>query len=188
MKTYKVDIFDENSLNEFDKDLSKLATIFETMEFKEFILEKAKKLLDDICKMNLPIDEDLGVSSSDYLSGMSYEIEGDTIILGNTSWIDISAKNMSETTKEKYPAQLSLSHIIEYGIGAVGAGSSYSGQADDWQFDVNNHGDNGWYYKDANGGIHWTRGFEGRYIFYKLSQNIEENIENWISEYLDENL
>ena len=188
MKTYKVDIFDENSLNEFDKSLSKLEKIFETQEFKEFILEKAKKLLDNICEMNLPIDEDYGVDINNYLSGMSYQIDGDTIILGNTSWIDVTAKNMRETTKEKYPAQLSLSHIVEYGIGAVGANSSYSGQAEDWQFDVNNHGDNGWYYTDNNGDIHWTRGFEGRYIFYKLSQNIEENIENWISEYLDNNL
>ncbi len=190
MKTYNVDILSDGDLDSVDKMLYKLENLFDDMKFKEFLLDKSKKLLKNICEMNLPIPSENSIDINKYLKneGMKGKIDGDSIIFYNDSEIDINEKNISETTKAKYPAQLSLAKIIEFGIGYTGSQSILTSEAEDWEYDVNNHGANGWYYKDDSGNIYWTNGFEGRFIFFKLAENIKQYIGDWIAEYIDKEL
>ena len=187
MKTYNVDILSETDLDSVDKMLYKLENLFDDNKFKEFLLNKSKKLLKNICEMNLPIESEASPIQNDYMNNMKTEITDDSIILYNDSVINIDEKNMSETTKAKYPAQLSLAKIIEFGIGYSGSQSILTSEAEDWEYDVNNHGVEGWYYKDDAGNIHWTNGFEGRFIFFKLAENIKQYIGDWIAEYIEIN-
>lgn len=188
MKTYNFDLLN-NGAKEFEGYIESIKKVLLSDEFKEFLLNKCRITLENICSMNIPITNHYEPDiENNYMAGMKTEIGEDYILLYNDSTIDINSKNMSETTKAKYPAQLSLAKIVEYGIGAEGANSVYQSQVEGWDYDVNNHGSKGWYYKDDSGNIYWTDGFKGCFIFYKLVENVEEFIGDWIVEYLQNNL
>lgn len=182
MKTYNLD-FSVNGISKSIEMLDMLKEIINDPYFLNYIGDKCKEALNTISINNLSsVETDFEEESSLYLSSNKLEINNDIIYLYNDSKVDISSKNMSETTKENYPAQLSLSKIVEFGIGYTG--SIYAdNEVDNWQYDVNNHGFKGWYYKDNNGNIFWTNGFEGKYIFLKLKYFIEKAIKIWIQDY-----
>ncbi len=187
MKTYEVDILNSAQLTEYQDALLRISKALESEELKQFLLVKIKATMDNICQMSFPIENEDPKIQSDYESGMGYEIsqDEDCIIVYNNSVIDINSKNMKPTTKARYPAQLSLAKIIEYGIGYSGSQSQYSSQVEDWEYDVRNHGSNGWYYKDDSGNIVWTDGFQGRFIFYKLTETVKEYAGQWLEEYIE---
>lgn len=187
MKTYEVDILNSAQLTEYQDALLRISKALESEELKQFLLVKIKATMDNICQMSFPIEHEDPKIQEDYQSGMGYEISNDEdcIIVYNNSVIDINYKNMKPTTKARYPAQLSLAKIIEYGIGYSGSQSPYSNQVEDWEYDVRNHGSNGWFYKDDSGNIVWTDGFKGRFIFYKLAENVKENVGQWLEEYIE---
>lgn len=189
MKTYEINLFDDNAAKQFSYITLNMVKMFESDKFKQFLLEKCKKVLDAICDMSFPVENEPSSIQADYMSGMGYTIEDDTIILYNESEINVEEKNISETTKAKYPAQLSLAKIIEYGIGYTGAQSSIAkSEVEDWEYDKNKHSVNGWYYKDDAGNIIWTNGFAGRFIFYKLRIQVEDYIDDWILEYIEKEM
>lgn len=175
----------ESSLNAFQKRLNNLEQILLSKDFKEYIGKKCMEALKQITTTKLTSYNEENIDTSYYASRNQMKIEGDTIILFNDSMIDISTKNMKETTKANYPAQLSLAKIVEYGIGYTGSISTDQTEVEDWEYDVNNHGYKGWYYTDDNGEVHWTNGFEGRLIFLELKNTIMKNASKWISEYID---
>lgn len=51
--------------------------------------------------------------------------------------------------------------FVEFGTGIVGSRSPHPHDTIGYHYDVNNHGDNGWYYYDE-GGSHWTKGMPSR--------------------------
>lgn len=189
MKTYDFDISTAKGIKDFNDFMSKLKKLFETMEFKEFIANKAQQELEIICTQKLQGSGDYTLSSFDeeakYMNGMFVIIEDDSIILGNNSVIDISSKNMSPETKSRYSNELSLAKIVEFGVGSLGTSD------ETWEVNVNQqehlqkYGRDGWYYLDDNGNVHWTRGIEGKFIFLTLTQKIKENITDWIAEYIE---
>lgn len=136
--------------------------------------------------------KDLDNSSSEisnYLGSMKMSINGNTISLFNDSKIILDEKQLKPSTRARYSNELSLAHIIEFGIGYVGGSSAAANKQylldETWEYDVRNHGSNGWYYKDKNGNIVWTQGLEGRQVFIGLIEYIQENIGNIITDYLN---
>ena len=64
---------------------------------------------------------------------------------------------------------------VEFGTGVVGKSSPHP-NPQGWQYDVNNHGDEGWvYYDDENGTFRWTKGFKSRPFMYNTARDIEKN-------------
>ena len=187
MKTYEVDILDAAQLSDYADALLRISKALDSKEFREFLLAKIKATMDNICDANFPIENENASMQTEYMSKMDYKIdyEEDCIIVSNNSVINIDEKDMKATTKARYPAQLSLAKIVEYGIGYSGSNSPYKSQVEDWEYDVRNHGSNGWYYKDEGGNIVWTDGFQGRFIFFKLVENVKEYIGDWIEEYIE---
>lgn len=185
MKTYKIDLLSSTDVSMMRNVIIDITKLFTNKEFHEFILQKCQLALDTICSMNMPFPEDLDTL---YMTGMKTRISDNEIELYNDSEIDISSKNMKETTKAKYPSKLSLAKMIEYGIGYQGTTSILQSEIEDWELDVNNHGISGWYYYDDSGNLIWTNGFEGKYIFFKLAEHVEQNISLWIDEYLEKNI
>lgn len=136
--------------------------------------------------------KDLDNSSSEmsnYLGSMKMSINGNTISLFNDSKIILDEKQLKPSTRARYSNELSLAHIIEFGIGYIGGSSSAADKQyllnESWEYDVRNHGSKGWYYKDKNGNIVWTQGLEGRQVFIGLIEYIQENIGNIITNYLN---
>lgn len=183
-KVYEID-FSVAGMKKMQRLLSNINTLITSKNFLEYIGNKCKKELEKICVQNLTTLDEKTIDSSDYMKHNNLKIEKDTIILYNNSKIDISSKNMKETTKANYPAQLSLAKIVEYGIGYTGNLRTDKSEVEDWEYDVNSHGYKGWYYIDDNGQTVWTNGFEGRLIYFKLKNKIEQNIDKWIKEYVE---
>lgn len=187
MKTYNIDIGSSVGIKKLSKMLDTIEALFTSMEFKEYIAKKAQKELDKICVEKLHNLESYDIEGH-YLGGMYVTIEDDVITLGNDSMVDIEGKNMKPETKARYATGLSLAKIVEFGVGSQGTSD------ETWEVNVNRdehiakYGRDGWYYLDNNGNIHWTTGIEGKFIFYTLTQRIEENISNWINEYIESKL
>lgn len=63
---------------------------------------------------------------------------------------------------------------VEFGTGVVGKGAAHP-NPQGWQYDVNNHGDNGWvYYDDYTGEFRWTKGFKSRPFMYNTARQLEK--------------
>lgn len=192
MATYSFK-FSPKGIKEMYNFLDNIEKMLTSKELYEFIAKKCIEELNEISAERLSTYDKENIDLSYYVSRHQYKIEGDKIIIFNDSTIDISSKNMSETTKAKYPAQLSLAKIVEYGIGYTGANftvvpSDSILPNDDWAYDVNNHGFKGWYYIDDNGEVVWTNGFEGRLIFNELVNRIKQNAGKWVNEYIKKNI
>jgi hypothetical protein len=62
---------------------------------------------------------------------------------------------------------------VEFGTGVVGAGSPHPAPAG-WRYDVNNHGEAGWwYFNERDQKWHWTKGIESRPFMYNTLQILE---------------
>lgn len=64
---------------------------------------------------------------------------------------------------------------VEFGTGVVGKGSPHP-DPQGYQYDVNQHGDEGWvYYDDYTGKFRWTKGFESRPFMYNTARQLEKD-------------
>jgi len=62
---------------------------------------------------------------------------------------------------------------VEFGTGVVGSQSPHP-NPQGWQYDVNQHGDEGWvYYDDGSGKFRWTKGFKSRPFMYNTARQLE---------------
>lgn len=167
---------------------SKIYSLIESPKFMKYVGDKLLNQVKTIAVQQLTtVNTQEDIDASNYMNSMKVEINNDTIYLYNDSVIDTSTREISEEKRMNYPLQLSLAKIVEYGIGYTGSINATSYVSEDWQYDVNEHGYKGWYYK-SNGQVFWTNGYEGRFVFLKMLNWIEENISSIIAEYLNENL
>lgn len=65
---------------------------------------------------------------------------------------------------------------VEFGTGIVGKNSPHSESGTQgYQYDVNNHGDSGWWYlKDEDGNFHWTKGMPSRPFMWTTANRLRE--------------
>lgn len=64
---------------------------------------------------------------------------------------------------------------VEFGTGVVGKGSPHP-DPQGWQYDINQHGEEGWvYYDDYSGKFRWTKGFKSRPFMYNTARDLERN-------------
>lgn len=63
---------------------------------------------------------------------------------------------------------------VEFGTGVVGAGSPHPAPTG-WRYDVNAHGEDGWwYFNDRDGKMHWTKGMQSRPFMYNTARELEQ--------------
>lgn len=63
---------------------------------------------------------------------------------------------------------------VEFGTGVVGAASPHPTQG--WSYDVNKHGEDGWWYWDAKQGrLRWTKGIPSRPFLYETARELERD-------------
>lgn len=74
---------------------------------------------------------------------------------------------------------------VEFGTGVKGVGSPHP-VPQGWKYDVNGHGDMGWFYfKD--GEWHWTKGMESRPFMYETVKELEGVVEQMAREVFNAN-
>lgn len=196
-KVYTVELNQEN-LQKIIKRYSEISKTLTSMEFKYFLLDKCKKARDEVMlERDIAHIEDVNDTANQekvdaYTSGNKEEISGNVITLYNDSIIDIGSTHtfFSEEYRDAfYPSELSLAELVEYGAGLVGADSSLD-TGDEWEYMANAGRDysEGWYYKSDNGIPELTQGSEGKYIYYYLTKAIEDNIEDWVDEFLSKKM
>lgn len=62
---------------------------------------------------------------------------------------------------------------VEFGTGIVGEQSPHP-DPQGWQYDVNSHGEKGWwYFNDRDQKWHWTKGFQSRPFMYNTVKELE---------------
>ena len=67
--------------------------------------------------------------------------------------------------------------FVEFGTGVVGAGSPHPAP-NGWKYDVNSHGDAGWwYFNDRDGKWHWTKGVRSKPFMYITVMELERQCE-----------
>lgn len=82
---------------------------------------------------------------------------------------------------------------VEYGTGVVGAGlvdgsdPHPAAEANGWDYDVRNHGEEGWFYRnDKDGHVYWTQGFVSRPFMLNTLRWLEEAAPKRMSEMLSQ--
>ena len=150
------------------------------------ILERQFYLIAHRELVTLSEQEDF--DNSEYINSFHLEIKDNVVRIYNDAMVDLSNKNISDEKRANY-TELSLASIVEYGIGYQGSFTQQTTQGEDnWQYDINNYEDKGWHYKGEDGLGHWTKGYEGKLIFYKILTYFRENMTEIIADYLKNNL
>lgn len=67
--------------------------------------------------------------------------------------------------------------FCEFGTGIAGAGHPHPNVAvAGWQYDVNGHGELGWWYIGRDGRAHWTRGMPSRPYMYETARMLRRMV------------
>lgn len=175
---YKITI---TGTKELKDKLKALGDSFGSNEMLNYLGDKFEETLYKKTYENLTTVEDLEVS--EYAKNHQKTIQDKKIILSNSTMADLS--DLSPETLRNYPNGFSIAKAVEFGTGIIGATSEASAlaQSNGWDYDINGHGEKGWFYK-KDGNIYWTKGFEGRLIYYKTKKDIQENISKWVASYI----
>lgn len=141
-----------------EKDIGR--AIKELKQFKTEFLEKCNRLIEALTDRGVEVAK-LEVQQLDavYTGELMNSIEGYYSPTYNVGIIKAGAY---------YAA------YVEFGTGVVGSQSPHP-NPQDWQYDVNGHGDEGWvYYDDDSGQFRWTRGFKSRPFMYNTARQLEK--------------
>ena len=64
---------------------------------------------------------------------------------------------------------------VEFGTGIVGKSQPHP-SPDDWRYDINEHGESGWwYFNDYTGHPQWTKGMPSRPFMYNTARKLEND-------------
>lgn len=89
---------------------------------------------------------------------------------GGSNWYQLTGNLKNSFEKElldnlgKLINNCYYSAYVEYGTGVVGNGTHPDSEG--YVYDVNMHGDNGWWFFDDKGNMHWTKGMEAHRFLY----------------------
>lgn len=145
------------SLNTKDIDRA----IRELTQFKTEFIEKCNRLIEELTDYGVEVAK-VQVAQLDavYTGELMNSIEGYYSPTYNVGIIKAGAY---------YAA------YVEFGTGVVGKQSPHP-NPQGWQYDVNQHGDEGWvYYDDESGTFRWTKGFKSRPFMYNTARQLERD-------------
>ena len=130
------------------------------------VRETKRKFL--FMRNNLPAVKRLFVERSlDYIEERAKEYIRSTV--GGSSWYVPTGTLENSWVKNIDTGMLENTcwhaALVEYGTGIIGKGT-HPDPASGYQYDVNNHGEEGWFFYDQEGNIHWTRGMVAHRFLY----------------------
>jgi len=123
----------------------------------------------------------------EYVSRHSIREEANGFVLYNDFAIPaiLSTKNTKNQDRDlgivrNYDDGFSIALAFEYGVGIVGQDNPVQGA---WEYNINQYGKGGWYYKALNGEVMKTEGYHGFEIYRHTAERIQENLKGWIEKY-----
>lgn len=117
------------------------------------------------------IEQEFKRRSLDYLEKRARHYISKTT--GGSNWYELTHTLENSWVKDYSLGKLInncwYSAIVEFGSGVSGKGTHPNPQ--DYQYDVNGHGDNGWYFFDDKGELHFTTGMKAHRFMYDAIQD-----------------
>lgn len=72
------------------------------------------------------------------------------------------------------PEHVKHGAFVEYGTGVKGLNSPHPNPPEGWIYDVNEHGEEGWWYRGDDGELHWTQGMPSRPFMYDSAKELRK--------------
>ena len=159
--------------------VKKLAKVQSDEEFRKYIQDKCMQTLNLVMNQRLSggttNDEFIGL----YKSSNHIVTNDKGFVIYNDAKIPVEGK-----VSENYPnGEFNIALAFEYGTGITGEGTYTEDKFKAWDYNVNNY-NFGWYYK-KNGEVLHTYGYMGFEIYRNTAIEIENNIQNWVDEYIN---
>lgn len=159
-------------------DLEKLKNIYRNEMFIDFLKNK--------CLSEVKYQTDMRLSSLTDLNSALLSDYRNNHKIENTPTGFILYNDLMNDGWLKY--NFSIAEAVEYGVGIIGQGTGINANEEGYQYDINNHGYDGWIYKDKNGNTYKTRGYEGRNVYYYTYLEIMSKLDNWVNEFIERGL
>lgn len=160
-----------SGLKELQKELNRVQTMLSIKnnpKYLKFLQNKVIETLNSVISERLTFS---GETVEKYkTNNFIEEIENGFILYNNTT---------VETQSEGYGGIFSIALAFEYGTGIVGMENP---KENAWQYNVKNH-ETGWTYFKNDRFWH-TKGYEGFEIYRYTKEKVNQNITNWIEEFL----
>lgn len=141
--------------------------IGEVRKYQSDLTYKCQKLAERLAKEGVAIArvkvaEFDAICSSELLSSIRAEYAGS--VPNGATWLVVT--------------DCGWSAYVEFGTGVIGMNSPHPNTSlANWKYDVNEHGDMGWYYfKD--GAWHWTKGMPSRPFMYQTGADLRTKVES----------
>jgi hypothetical protein len=174
----------ENHL-EYVKQLSSMQ---KDKKFQKFIQGKCLEVVKQITESRLTGGTTNDEWIEEYKSNHKIREYSDGFVLYNDTKIPaiLSTQNTKNQNKDlglvrNYDDGFSIALAFEYGVGIVGGENAVQGA---WEYNVNNYGDLGWYYKTIEGLYERTRGYRGFEIYRYTANEIENKLPVWVKEFV----
>jgi len=191
VKKYKVDL-SNGSQEDILNQLKRIEQAISSDAFKEDIKKNCTSTLTRVMnEKDINSIEEVSNSANQekvakYKKANKSYIEGNTITLYNDAFLtnDEMTHFFNTNNRDKNYQGFSIAELVEYGSGLKGSSSS-KGTRDEWNYGSRK----GWVYKgDSDEDKVFTRGSEGKYIYYTTTQEIDDKICDWVTKYLDKEL
>lgn len=184
MAQYEYDISKNSDFQALLQYFDDIEKAFTSKKFFEYLADKCMKELDRIMSENLVGYDEHSVfygKLDEYKNNNKLTFTDNGFIISNDTNMEQSEMWwVSPKTRDNYPDGISIAYIVEYGTGLKGTSQ------DDWQVNVHNYGSNGWRFVDPDTGfLKVSTGSEGRFIYQKLRDRIEEMASIWIYYYFE---
>ena len=188
MLNVNISMTGEKALTEHIAYVRKLISMKTDKGFQKFIQEKCLNEVKTVAR------ERLGGTTNDeyiaeYINRNKIEELSDGFILYNDLVIPavLATKNTKNQNREtgmvrNYDSGFSLALAFEYGVGIVGQNNPIQGA---WEYNVNNYGPSGWYYKTPSGESIRTQGYKGAEVYRYTAERIKNNLKTWVNEYFN---
>lgn len=139
--------------------------IKQTKAYRDKVASLDKKIVSAATEMGADTAKDLAMYMNAYDSG--------ELVNGIQARVD-------DPTHGRVVSTAPHSAFVEMGTGIVGQqnpGETIPG----WRYDVNEHGEEGWWYIGSDGKPHWTKGMPSRPFMYETARMLRDSIP-WIVE------
>lgn len=185
----KIDI-NINGLDKLDKHIefvNKMLGMKTDREFQKYIQNKCLETVKEVARTRLG-----GTTNDEYIEEYILRNKIREIVGGFELYNDftipaiLTTRNTKNQDREaggivrNYDNGFSIALAFEYGVGIVGRDNPVQGA---WDYNINNYGDEGWYYKPPSGESIRTQGYKGAEVYRYTAIEINKRLKDWVNSY-----
>ena len=175
-----------NELKNHIDFVKKMLDMKTNKDFQKFIQEKVLETVKQVAeeRINNTTNDEY---KEEYILRNQIREESDGFVLFNNFTIPaiLTTKNTINQDRDlgyvrDYSNGFNLALAFEYGVGIIGQNNPVNGA---WDYNINNYGENGWYYKTPSGEVIQTQGYQGAEVYRYTAIEIKNNLNKWVEEF-----